>query len=1000
MNPGDTSSRVKTAAEARRPVGFSGYAVVFAVASALLILMVALVSWVNFKQLKASIFWREHSSQVLDASDALMTGVARAHEGVCEYLLARDVMALKSCQEATNSAMRNLAALLVMTRDNPIQQQNLATISPDLNSLFEHSRRLAMSGSAAGTPEAVALEKTELGLMNKVMAGLGDFNREEKMLLRERERVTEKETRNLFALAVLGGGSALVSLGAAAFLAGRESRRRILAEVAQKELNAELLKTQALQNAILQSAACGLVSATPDCVITTFNAAAERSLGYSAAEAVGKMTLTVWHDSKEVEARARALSDEMGRRIEPGIETLTAKARLSIPDESEWTFIRKDGSRFPVFLSVTALRNERGEVTGFLGVIKDITERRAAEKKLRESEEHFRLIVQSVTDYAIFMLDTEGNVASWNAGAERIKGYEAADIVGRHFSAFYPPESILEGKPRRHLAEALANGQVRYEGWRLRKDGSRFYASVAISAIMDEHGTHRGFAKVTRDITESQNARERLECYLKEVNDLKAALDEHAIVSITDPSGNITYVNDKFCAASKYSRDELIGANHRIDNSGYHSREFFQEMWQTIGQGKTWKGQIRNRSKDGTFYWVASTIVPFFDASGKIRQFVAIRTDITQKKLAEEKLRESEERFRRSFDDAPIGMALVSLEGRWLRVNQAVCAIVGYSHEELLATDFQTITHPDDLGADLAYVSQLLEGEISHYEMEKRYFHHAGHVVHALLTVSLVRDEHGQPLYFISQIQDITDRKRIQAVLVAQTRELKRSNQELEQFAYVASHDMHEPLRAILGFANILKRQCGDRLDAAANQSVNQIVQGARRMADLIDDLLTLSRVGSQGKAFVRSDITEALKRAEQNLSVAINERGAIIRHDPLPSLPVDVSQLTLLFQNLIGNGIKFCRNRVPEIQVGATRVDKIRWEISVKDNGIGIQDKYFDRIFGVFQRLHTREEYPGTGIGLAVSKKIVERHGGQIRLESKPDLGTTFYFTLPDNRG
>lgn len=554
---------------------------------------------------------------------------------------------------------------------------------------------------------------------------------------------------------------AIVCLILGAMLAEREKSERMLqaanervkamnSELEQrvatrtKELaaaNTRLEEIHALQNAILNTANYAVISVNPQGLVTSFNRTAQRWLGYSASEVVGKETPALWHEPAEMMARARVLSRELGRPVAPDFESLVARARLEGIDEFESVFVRKHGNRFPVFLSISALQDADGNITGYVGVVADITER----------------------------------------------------------------------------------------------------------------------------------------------------------------------------------------------------------------------------------------------------------------KLAEEKLRESEERFRRSFEDAPIGMALVSLEGRWLRVNNAICNMVGYAEKELLATDFQTITHPDDLQADLELVGQLLGGRITDYNLEKRYFHKRGQVVNVLLSVSLVRDPEGKPLYFVSQIQDITERKKDEAELAAQTEALKRSNHELEQFAYVASHDMQEPLRAISGFSQILKIQCQGRLDEDASGSIIQIIDGAKRMAMLIDDLLTLSRVGSQGRPFLESPLEKSLQLAERNLVVAIHERGAVIRHGPLPALPVDASQLTLLFQNLIGNAIKFCRGRTPEIHVEAMQDSNGFWKISLRDNGIGIESKYFERIFGIFQRLHTRDEYPGTGMGLAICKKIVERHGGTIWLESEPGAGTTFYFTLPE---
>ncbi len=247
--------------------------------------------------------------------------------------------------------------------------------------------------------------------------------------------------------------------------------------------------------------------------------------------------------------------------------------------------------------------------------------------------------------------------------------------------------------------------------------------------------------------------------------------------------------------------------------------------------------------------------------------------------------------------------------------------------------------------------------------------------------------------------RELSRRQQAEAKLEAQAEKLKRSNLELEQFAYVASHDMREPLRAVSGFAQILKRHGQEKLDARSHELIGHIVDGAKRMADIIDDLLALSRVGSQGKPFVNTDMGQPLAQALNNLSVVIRERAAVVQSDPLPALPVDGSQVALLFQNLVGNAVKFCDGRTPEVRISAVHDGNGSWQFSVRDNGIGIEPQYYERIFGIFQRLHTREEYPGTGIGLAICKKIVERHGGRIWLESAPGAGTTFFFSLPQHQ-
>jgi light-regulated signal transduction histidine kinase (bacteriophytochrome) len=246
-----------------------------------------------------------------------------------------------------------------------------------------------------------------------------------------------------------------------------------------------------------------------------------------------------------------------------------------------------------------------------------------------------------------------------------------------------------------------------------------------------------------------------------------------------------------------------------------------------------------------------------------------------------------------------------------------------------------------------------------------------------------------------------------------QSQELARSNAELEQFAYVASHDLQEPLRMVTSYLQLLERRYKNQLDANADQFINYAVDGARRMQTLINDLLNYSRVSTRGQPFMRVNCSVVLEQAIANLQIAIADSEAVVTHDPLPEVMADATQLTQVFQNLIGNAIKFCKNQQPLIHIGIAKPDANldteslnvipsadEWLFWVRDNGIGIESQYIERIFIIFQRLHGRDKYPGTGIGLAICKKIIERHGGRIWVESKPGEGSTFYFTIPDRAG
>lgn len=358
---------------------------------------------------------------------------------------------------------------------------------------------------------------------------------------------------------------------------------------------------------------------------------------------------------------------------------------------------------------------------------------------------------------------------------------------------------------------------------------------------------------------------------------LKSAIDEAAIVAITDKNGKITYVNEKFCAISKYSREELIGNTHRIINSHTHAPEFFVNMWKMISTGKVWDGEIRNRAKDGSYYWVHTTIVPFLDKAGAPKQFVAVRYEITERKNAEEQLK----------------------------------------------------------------------------------------------------------IY---------------------AKKLEISNKELEDFASVAAHDLQEPLRKIQSFSDRLKLKTKEILTGDSLEYVNRIQNSAERMQVLINDLLTYSRVTTKASPFSLVDLNQVLSQVISDLEVRIEKTSGQVVFDTLPSIEVDPTQMYQLFQNIINNALKFSQPGIsPVVKIESKILSESSLAkkgkaclISISDNGIGFDERYLDRIFTIFQRLHGRHEFEGTGIGLAVCRKIVDRHGGSLTARSSLGHGSTFLISLP----
>jgi PAS domain S-box-containing protein len=488
---------------------------------------------------------------------------------------------------------------------------------------------------------------------------------------------------------------------------------------------------------------------------------------------------------------------------------------------------------------------------------------RLAEDALRESEERYRMLLDGVRDYAIFMMDPQGRILSWNAGAERIKGYKADQIIGHNFSRFFPPADIERGRPQEVLRTTAAIGRYEEQGMRVRRDGSRFLADVTITALRDPSGNLRGFSEFSHDLSESK------ESGTKYRGLLEAAPDAMVVVN---QAGEIVLLNVQAEKQFGYSRDELVGQKvtniipegfaERLIADG--TRSAAEALAQQIGTGIELSGQ----RKDGS-------------------------------------------RF-------PIEIMLSPLE----------------STEGILVT---------------------------------------------------------------AAIRDIGLRKTAEEHLVKTAGELKRSNDELQRFAYVASHDLQEPLRMVASYTELLASRYKGRLDSDADEFIAFAVDGCNRMQGLIKDLLTYSRAGANGKTLREISCDDALNKAVTNLRATVEQSGAVVTHDSLPNITTDGTQLSQVFQNLVGNAIKYRRAEAPQVHVSATKNDGNEWIFSVRDNGLGIDSKYFERIFILFQRLHGRNEFEGTGIGLAICRKILERMGGRIWVESQPGMGSTFCFALPE---
>ena len=732
--------------------------------------------------------------------------------------------------------------------------------------------------------------------------------------------------------------------------------------------------------ALLDQLAEGVVVCDADGANLRFNRAARELLGLPPDEPVAGLP-SPHYTVYQADGTTPVAADQLALRRALAGETVRDHVGVVVP---------RGRPPRTLVISGAPILDPDGRALGASIVLRDVTEQHRAEQALAESERRLRE-AQDVAHIGSWEWDTVRGTVSWTDELYRIVG-----LPREHFTPSYDGYlQLVHPEDRAHVEhlvqQAFAGGELPAHDHRiLRADGAVRMVHLTARVERDAGGRAVKMMGVIEDVTERHDAEQRFRGLLEAAPDAMVIVDE---------SGRMSLVNSQTERLFGWERAELLGhpiemliperfrSTHEAHRNGYVGTP----RPRTMGVGL----ELNGRRRDGTEFPVEISLSPLKLGSATIVT-AAIR-DASERKRAEAALIENQKRLAEAQEIAHLGSWEWNITQNAVRWSDELYRIYGLVPGALAATyeGYISRIHPDDR-ARVHEAVQRAYRTCAPFEFEERVIRPSGEVRWLHSHGRVTTDARGQPVRMTGTCQDITERKRADEELAARAEALARSNEDLEHFADVASHDLQEPLRTVASYTQLLERRFATG-DAGAREFVRFITDAVHRMQDLLGDLLTYSRVTRDARARDPVDLGAVLDGVLANLDGAIRDAGATVTHDPLPTVPGDRTQLSQVLQNLVANAVKFRGGAAPRVHVSAARQDG-EWVIAVRDNGIGIEPEHFEKMFVLFQRLHPRERYPGTGLGLAICKKIVERHGGRIWVASPgTGQGTTFSFTLPE---
>jgi PAS domain S-box-containing protein len=779
---------------------------------------------------------------------------------------------------------------------------------------------------------------------------------------------------------------------------------------------------------------------SPDAVLFTYphekkidaifyaNSAAEELFGYSEQEIC--------------EISWKGIVDNNDPQLTPFLNEISNLGKAT----SELTFEKKDGTRFRGEISTNIL-DQNTDQSSSVSIVRDITQRTNAEMALKESENRLRSVLENSPD-VIYRYNLNTEHYEYISPAIRSLGFEPEELTEMSntevISRVHPDDlpGLLSV-----LSEINETGNGLSEYRFMGKDGNYLWWSNMMVIIRDSQGKPVYRDGYVRDITKRKKAEYEKQMLLESEKQLSEELQtsNEELQSITEElqasNGELQLqksILESFNVQLEDSKNELqtildlvpmvIWIAHDPECLKITGNAFADEITMQVPRGenisksapddeqvvsyevfrngiqlnpedlpaqiaastgeKVEETEIDLVFSDGRIVNLLISAVPLFDYNGNVRGSITAGMDVTNFRLIEKSLRMSEERLRLAQNQGNVGVWDWNTVTDELHFTPELEELYGLSPGTIKTyEDWRKLTHPDDI----IKTEEERDRKISnheHFDLEFRVFHNSGNIHWLTARGGAIYNDQGEAVRVLGINMDITERKMIEDAL-------RESNKELEQFAYVSSHDLQEPLRMVTSFTQLLERRYKGKLDDDADDYIEFIVDGAKRMKTLIDDLLLFSRLTTEPRKYENINLNNVLDVVLLNLKSAIEENNVKITLDQLPNVTGDASRFIQVFQNLIGNAIKFNDKEIPEIHISAQKAGN-EWIFIVRDNGIGMDKKYFETIFSVFKRLHTRQDYEGTGIGLAIIKKIIQQHGGHIWVKSEIGKGSTFYFTIP----